>query len=120
MKSRRLMQPSPKPQDQAKSNLNDTTSLMAGVLNWLIAKSQRHATALLRIDIENPSRSLPSRKVGFEAPYTTNRYYRMDFRRDVVIGNFFLTDVVTKTAYSFLAIAAILFVTMLLLTSIHP
>ena len=44
----------------------------------------------------------------------------MDWEEEIVTRNYVLSDFVTKTAYVSLAAAAFLFVSMLMMTGLHP
>ena len=44
----------------------------------------------------------------------------MDWEEEIVTRNYVLSDFVTKTAYFSLAAAAFLFVSMLMMTGLHP
>ena len=44
----------------------------------------------------------------------------MDWEEEIVTRNYVLSDFVTETAYFSLAAAALLFISMLLMTGLHP
>ena len=69
----------------------------------------------------NPSiyRSDDRRKRA-EKKYTSFDDYRMDWEEEIVTRNYVLSDFVTKTAYFSLAAAALVFVSMLMMTGLHP
>ena len=48
------------------------------------------------------------------------RVARMDWEEEIVTRNYVLSDFVTKTAYFSLAAAAFVFVSMLMMTGLHP
>ena len=60
------------------------------------------------------------RNFDHATPYTLAVRLSDDLQEMVMTENYVLADVVVKTAYFSLAAGALLFVVMLLLTTIHP
>jgi hypothetical protein len=57
---------------------------------------------------------------SFPKPLNTFDDYRMDWEEEIVTRNYVLSDFVTKTTYFSLAAAAFVFVSMLMMTGLHP